>query len=169
VTTLKALIAGLALTLIWGSTQGEASRQSDRQGMVYASAETDANRGEWRQEQCRYQTVGEHRRWTDYKVAQTIHCAVDHWGVPGGDDGAICIAQRESGLEADSDNEDSTAAGVYQFLASTWTGAKQAFAMPWWRLRSSVYNARSNVIRAIRHVHAHWSWSAWAVDYLCGL
>jgi hypothetical protein len=168
---MKVVIAGLALVVIWGSTQGEARRQSDRQGMVYASAEQDANRGAWRREQCRYQTL-EHPWIGDFtyrEVALTIRCGVKHWPVPGGEDGAICIANHESGLDETADNPISTAAGVYQFLASTWAGVKQAFAMPWWRLRSSVYNARANAIRAIRHVHARWSWSAWKVDYLCGL
>jgi hypothetical protein len=168
---MKALIAGLALTVIWGSTQGEASRQINRQGMVYASAEQDANRGAWRGEQCRYQTL-EHPwigDWTYREVRLTIACGVRQFAVPGGVDGAVCIAAHESGLDETADNPTSTAAGVYQFLASTWAGAKAAFRMPWWRLKASVYNARANVIRAIRHAHARWSWSAWNVDYLCGL
>lgn len=176
------VVAGLALLLILGTGQSE-TRQADAvtrlvhlrtagatsANPLYGFRSTD-NEGDWRSERCRFRWLDGRRGFSDWEVKKTIRCAVQHWSVPGGAEGALCIAVKESGLNEWADNPYSTAAGVYQFVASTWESVKAIFEMPWWKLRESVYNARSNIVRAIRKAHAGWSWwPTWRVAPLCGL
>jgi hypothetical protein len=117
----------------------------------------------WRSRWIRYQFSDGKRGFTQGEVQKTIREAVDRWPVPGGLRTAFRVAQCESGYYPYSDNAYSSAAGVYQMLDSTWASWLTSFRAihPHWKVRSSVYNARSNVLVAISHAHAQ-GWSAWS-------
>jgi hypothetical protein len=96
-------------------------------------------------------------------VKQTIRCGVDHWRVSGGVRKAMSIARCESGFHPHTSNSTSSAAGVYQFLHSTWSAVKRHYreVMRRFSLSDRVLNARSNVVLAIRYAHAG-GWSPWS-------
>ena len=172
----RAITTALTLALILGTTEGQGGQavaEATRPSPLYDSVEQNANRGEWRDARCRFKYLDGRKGWSDWEVRRTIRCAAIRWAVPGGEQGALCIAEHESGLNEWADNRYSSAAGVYQVLASTWESTKAAFAnlmRRWrWDLHDSVYNARANVVLAVKKAHAEWSWAAWTVRYLCGL
>lgn len=120
---------------------------------------------DWRARWIRYQ-FADGRRGSSYpEIVRSIRSAVDRWPVPGGVGTAVRIAQCESGLRAEAENP-SGASGVYQVVDGTWGSWWSAMvqARPgWqrlWRLRPSVYNARSNVVLSIIHAHRY-GWGAW--------
>jgi len=112
---------------------------------------------------CRFQLWDGHLRWTQDEVRYTIRCAVVRWPVPGGLDLALCIARRESGFNQFAANPTSSASGVYQFVSGTWAGqiSGRAQFVKDQNLGTSVFNARSNVLIAIRYAHMSWSWAPW--------
>ena len=122
---------------------------------------SNAQAQDWRRETCRYQGLTE-TTWSLREVALTIRCAASKWSVPGGVREALYIARRESGLRATAANPSSSAAGVYQFVSGTWSSVKARWRdlMQRWSLHASVYNARANVLLAIRKAHAD-GWGAW--------
>lgn len=97
------------------------------------------------------------------EVRSTIRCAVKRWPVPGGVDFALYIARRESGLNWDADNPYSSASGVYQFVDGTWSSqlSRRADMIEHQHLSTSVWNARSNVLLAIRLAHGCQCWAPW--------
>ena len=97
-------------------------------------------------------------------VRATIRCAVRRWPVPGGLETALYIARRESGLNWNAANPTSSASGVYQFVSGTWysqVSARRDFIKTQ-HLSSSVWNARSNVLIAIRSAHGA-GWGPWGM------
>ena len=112
---------------------------------------------------CRFQYWDGKRNWTQDEVRYTIRCAVVRWSVPGGLPLALCIARRESGFQQFAANPYSSASGVYQFVDGTWAGqiAGRAQFVRDQNLGRSVWNARSNVLIAIRYAHMSWSWAPW--------
>jgi hypothetical protein len=116
--------------------------------------------GEWRQEQCRYQSVNGDPGWSHTEVAETIQCAVRHWPVDGGYDKALSVATCESGLNPLAYNSGGYA-GVYQHDVGYWPMRFDSLSPQWWGLSPSVYNARSNVVIAIRYASMY-DWSAWS-------
>lgn len=97
-------------------------------------------------------------------VRATIRCAVRRWAVPGGLDMALYIARRESGLNWNADNPYSSASGVYQFVDGTWfsqVSARRDFIKAQ-HLSTSVWNARANVLIAIRSAHGN-GWGPWGM------
>jgi len=114
---------------------------------------------------CRYASLDGHEGYTDAEAKRTIECAVDHYPVVGGVSKALYIANRESGYECGADNPYSTAAGVYQMVAATWSSWSSKH-IPWlnarrWRLRRHVKGCRPNIMTAIRQVHQSGSWAPW--------
>jgi len=71
---------------------------------------------------------------------------------------ALAIAQRESGLAWYAVNPSSGAAGVYQHLPQYWKA--RVLSYPALRLGPSVFNARSNILVAIRMAHSG-GWGPW--------
>lgn len=110
---------------------------------------------------CRYDSV-DHAKWTIHEVKLTIACAVRHWSVSGGVSYADYIAARESGYGWFVKNPSSGACGVYQHMPSLWPGRIQLaqHALPRWHLGDSCFNARSNVVVAIRMAHSG-GWGPW--------
>jgi len=70
------------------------------------------------------------------------------------------VAQCESGLNELAYNPGGYG-GVYQHAIAYWPARFANLAPPWWRLRSSVFNGRSNVVIAIRYA-AQYGWGAWS-------
>lgn len=129
-----------------------------------------AARQDWRWDKCRFRHYEGGMNWTNSEVRMTIQCAVQRWDVPGGLTAAYCIAAHESGYNENNYNPSSGASGVYQFLRSTWSGtvSNQSQIFRRWEMRHSVFNARSNVVAAVRVAHMG-SWSPWTTDSLCGV
>lgn len=92
------------------------------------------------------------KRSTDYGVMHAIRIASALYGVPLGE--MLRVGACESHLTATSQNRTSTAAGVFQFLDSTWARA----GVPGF----SVLDPYANAIAAARLVHNDGSWREWA-------
>jgi hypothetical protein len=157
---MKALIAGLALTVIWGSTQGEASRQINRQGMVYASAEQDANRGEWRQDQCRFQGL-DRGIWTQREEDRTARCVLRRWPVLGGLTKFRAVISCESGWWRLAYNAAGPYVGLAQHALTSWYYRVKSYKPTWWDLRPWWANSRSAITITARMVRAE-GWDAWS-------
>ena len=72
---------------------------------------------------------------------------------------AFCVAQHESGFNPHAVNASSGAAGVYQFLPSTWAAMSAAAG---WQ-GSSVFDPDANVAVAAWTV-GRYGWSPWVLD-----
>jgi hypothetical protein len=93
-------------------------------------------------------------------VKALIWCSVAFFGpVQGGVSHAVGIAQRESGLQA-SATSPTGCMGVYQFCPDTWATLIDSWPRMNAALGTNAYNARSNVMRAIRLAHET-GWGAW--------
>lgn len=124
---------------------------------------TASNHGDsWRMRECRYQSL-QPGHWTEREVHKTIHCAITHW--PVSHSTADYVAERESGLYWHATNSTSGACGIYQHLPRYWPGRVASFndAAPRWDLAPSCYNARSNILVAIRMARSG-GWSPWSVS-----
>lgn len=106
---------------------------------------------------CRFDGL-QHAKWTVLEVKKTIHCVVSKWPVPGGYLKAAAIAYRESKFAWWAYNP-SGACGIYQHLMSYWPGRENTYDKNL-GLGESCYNARSNIIVAVRMVHAS-GWGPW--------
>lgn len=128
---------------------------------LLAGTTTNANAGV-RWTHCRYRTVFAHDGWDHREVHMTLRCALEHWPVPGGFSYAHYISERESGDRATARNTSSGACGIYQSLPSLWPRRINWFRrVSGWRADPSCYNARSNVLWAIRYAHAY-GWGPWS-------
>lgn len=158
----RAVIAGLALILILGTGQSETRQAGEptRLSHLRLAGTASASQGEWRWEQCRFRHLEDGWGWSYHEVALTIRCAVAHWPVDGGFDKAIAVAQCESGLNELAYNAGGYG-GVYQHALAYWPARFANLAPPWWALRSSVFNGRSNVVIGIRYA-AQYGWGAWS-------
>lgn len=77
---------------------------------------------------------------------------------------ALCVAEAESGFDPLAVNPSTGAAGVFQFLPSTWESLS---ALAGWT-SASVFDARANVAVAAWTV-ARYGWHAWrSVATGCG-
>jgi hypothetical protein len=108
---------------------------------------------------CRFQFYDGHEDWSPDEVKRTITCAVRRWPVPGGRTKALAIAWRESRFQQYATNP-SGCRGIYQWLDSTWAWVLPRFHKLYQFLSHNVYNARSNVMYAIRYAHQY-GWGPW--------
>ncbi len=118
-----------------------------------------AKASEWRSKQCRYGDLRAGSTWTTYEVEKTIRCATVKWSVPGGMGKAFAVARCESGDDLLDYSHDGYA-GTFQHSTHYWPTRYKNLKPAGWNLAPSVYNARSNVIVAIRM--ARWGWTPWA-------
>lgn len=110
---------------------------------------------------CRYGSQELGQVWTHHEVRETIRCAASHWSVNLSE--AFYIAGRESGFGANATNSYSGACGIFQSLPSLWPGRNAWFRrVTRWRADPSCYNARSNVLWAVRYAHEY-GWGPWAM------
>jgi hypothetical protein len=111
----------------------------------------------------RYQDGNIH--FSKNEVRETIRCAVARWPVPGGLDTALYIARRESGFNWYANNPTSSAAGVYQWVSGTWSAEVSRFSemVKLQHMSRSVWNARSNVLIAVRLAHGCGCWAPWGM------
>ncbi len=113
----------------------------------------------WRHQQCRYANLDGKPAFSYLEVKRTIWCAVDHWAVPGGASKAVAVAECESGLYPLASN--GSYAGVFQQALAYWPIRFLNLRPRGWKLSSSVWNARSNVVISIRMAHEG-GWGPWA-------
>jgi hypothetical protein len=92
-------------------------------------------------------------------IRTLIRCAVAKWPVPGGAGKALSVANCESGFRPSAVGSGN--AGVFQHRLPFWQGRFDSLTSPWWRLRPSIYNGRTNVIVSIRYANRY-GWGAWS-------
>ncbi len=93
-------------------------------------------------------------RQSPWHVKRLIRCAADHHGVDRRK--AIYVAWRESRFQPDVYNVAGGAAGVYQHLVKYWPDRADDFGFR----DASVFNARANIIVAMRMVRRY-GWAPW--------
>jgi hypothetical protein len=98
---------------------------------------------------------------TQHFMRRRISCAVDRFGpVGGGTTRAICIANRESGLDPTAESGSGMYLGLYQHAATMWPDRFKKWTNRSWGLSKRALNGRSNSIVTIRMVHAIGGWKA---------
>jgi hypothetical protein len=100
---------------------------------------------------------GEH---VAHRMVRIIRCATRRWPVNGGTERAICIADRESGLDPKATADHGAYLGVYQHLAVDWPERYATWTRRVWHLDDSALIGRTNIIVAIRMANAD-GWGAW--------
>jgi hypothetical protein len=96
-----------------------------------------------------------------HRMARIIRCAVARWPVRGGAERAICIADRESGLNPKAKADRGAYLGIYQHSAVEWPDRYAAWTRRVWRLDDSALIGRTNIVVAIRMVNVN-GWGGWA-------
>ena len=101
----------------------------------------------------------------DDESAQTfskrrIVCAVERFGpVPGGQERAICIARRESGLDPSVTSQPTGQyRGLFQHDRDMWPARFTEYTRPAWELSPRALNGRTNAIVTIRMVFKIGTW-----------
>jgi hypothetical protein len=93
-------------------------------------------------------------------AARTIRCAVRRLGpVPGGADRAICVAKRESGLDAEAVSSTGAYRGLYQHARRYWDWRYENFTEPKWQLPARALHGRTNAVVTVRMVQRYGSWA----------
>jgi hypothetical protein len=88
-----------------------------------------------------------------------IACAVEEFGpVPGGKQRAICIAERESGLNPKASSKTGMYLGLFQHSATYWPSRYEAYTDPGWGVPDSALHGRANSIVTIRMVASAGGW-----------
>jgi hypothetical protein len=148
--------AAIAATLAGGAMGPPDNVEASPAGHSQVSRDANAT---WRDRECRYGGL-EKGGWAQREVVQTIECAVARWPVAGGSDFAVQVAACESGLRADAWNP-SGYAGVFQHAVRYWPQRIRNLQPSWDKpLSRSVFNARANIVVAIRMAHV--SWGPWS-------
>jgi hypothetical protein len=91
---------------------------------------------------------------------ELIRCAEKRWPVPGGARTAICIADRESGLDPTAISSSGRYRGLFQHDKRYWSDRYEQYARRAWRLNQHATNGRTNAVVSMRMVNAG-SWAAW--------
>src|SRR3712207_3077276 len=94
------------------------------------------------------------------RMVRIIRCATERWPVPGDAGRAICIAERESGLDPKAASPGRTNLGIYQHSAVEWPDRYETWTRNVWELDESALIGRTNIIVAIRMANAA-GWGAW--------
>jgi hypothetical protein len=88
-----------------------------------------------------------------------ISCAVEMFGpVPGGVERAICVAERESGLNPKASSPTGMYLGLYQHAAVYWPDRYETYTEPEWGVPDRALHGRANSIVTIRMVAAAGGW-----------
>ena len=97
---------------------------------------------------------------------RTIRCAVRRLGpVPGGAGRAICIAERESGLDPDATSATGEYRGLFQHARRYWDWRYDTFTRDAWELPEWVLHGRTNAVVTVRMVRSYGTWgdAGWRV------
>lgn len=123
--------------------------------LLIAAAPTTAHAHGDRWTHCRYKTqYAPYDAWNRIEVKHTILCALSHW--PANTSETLYIAQRESGMTALATNAYSGACGTFQSLQSLWPARVTWLRhVTGWHVDPSCWNARTNVLWAVRYQHAY--------------
>jgi hypothetical protein len=73
----------------------------------------------------------------------------------------LCIASKESGFNQFSANRSSSARGVFQYLSGTWASTDEG------KSGLSVFDARANVLAAVKYMAIHKNTRPWVVAPSC--
>ena len=93
-------------------------------------------------------------------AARTIRCAVRRLGpVPGGPTRAICIADRESGLDPEAVSPSGQYRGLFQHALTYWAWRYDTFTREIWELPERILHGRTNAIVTIRMVGRYGTWA----------
>ena len=95
-----------------------------------------------------------------HRMVRIIRCSTRRWPVRGGAEKAICIADRESGLNPKARSPGRTNLGIFQHSAKEWPDRYEVWTLPRWELDDSALIGRTNIIVAIRMVNAG-GWGPW--------
>jgi soluble lytic murein transglycosylase-like protein len=129
-------------------------------GLIMTTTTADA-RPRPRRIYCHYQSSDGQPGWSAIDVKHEIQCASSHFGVETST--VLAIARRESGLQAWARNQRSGACGILQHLPRYWPGRRVEFLArhPFWSLRESCFNARSNVLVGV-DMMARYGFGPWS-------
>jgi len=111
----------------------------------------------------RYCRTSEGNGWSVKDVKQAIRCAAGKWEVDGGARKAIAVARCESSFHPRARN--ACCSGVFQQHRAYWRGRFRAYnPHRGFKLRPSVYNARTNIVISIRMARR----VGWSPAWSCG-
>ena len=140
---MRAVVIGLVLAVLTGSAGAQA---------------IDRDPG-WRQEQCRFKTVGA-PMWSPTDVEKLIRCVSAKEGVDPA--GAMAVWQCESGWAYEPPHSD-CCHGPMQYMVGTFKSQfdrlKEAIRRRYGELAERVHNIRANITTAIVFVGHGGSWS----------
>ena len=154
--------AAVAALLAGGATGLPSTALAVNPVVVSTAAADPGATAEWRTQECRYQGV-DPEPWAQREVVLTIACAVGKWPVYGGIAKALAVARCESGLNAGASNGGAYL-GIYQHAARYWPSRQNTYDPNAWdkELAESAFNARANVVVAIRMAHGSAGWQPWS-------
>lgn len=160
------MCAALTAALLTGGAGGlPESSENTRLDHLQTVAAGDANRGEWRWDQCRFARYDGERGIAPDEVRRILRCASRRWAADL--DLAFRIVGCESGFIATAQNRNSSAGGVWQAIDGTWASWKARFAlfMDRWSLSGRKHNGRTNGLLGFRILSEDgtqpWNASAW--------
>ena len=95
-----------------------------------------------------------------HQMKELIRCATAKWEVPGGAVKAICIADRESGLNPKAVSGNGTYVGLYQHTKEYWPARFEEYAKPAWALSDNPLAGRTAVLVSVRMANEG-GWGPW--------
>lgn len=118
----------------------------------------------WARQECRMSRNG---NWSNAEVRDLIRCAAQRVN-PADVDAALAIADRESGYQEHAENPYSSAAGLFQWLDSSWPGARFPALMNRYVYPDTRYNPRAAAFVSLE-VMRRYGCGAWVYsgDVLC--
>ena len=135
-------------------------------GTMTAAAQAYENGySNWAKQECRLSRNGD---WSNSEVRDLIRCAAIRVDNVKDIDAAIAIAGRESGFQEHAENPYSSAAGLFQWLDSSWPGARFPALMNRYDYPNSRYHPRAAAFVSLTAMK-RWGCGAWVYsgDVLC--
>jgi hypothetical protein len=130
-------------------------------GTMTATASAYENSySKWAKQECRFSRNGS---WSDSEVRDLIRCAAIRVENTKDTDAALAIAERESRFDESAENSTSSAAGVFQWLESSWPGARFPALMNRFQYPNTRYSPRAAAFVSLtvmkRYGCGAWSYS----------
>jgi len=148
----KPLTLALAVGLLFGAMTATASAYEN----TYSK---------WAKQECRLSRNG---NWSNSEVRDLIRCAALRVENTKDTDAALAIAERESGFNEHAENSSSSAAGLFQWLDSSWPGARFPALMDRFQYPNTRYHPRAAAFVSLTAMK-RWGCGAWvwSGDVLC--